>query len=88
MVEVGPHREMHALVMAGDALLYDPATAPGSPQTTVDPRDVLLSMIVGAPEWVAEQERRLQVFANTDSSRVWFIGPHGALMHQMIQGEM
>jgi hypothetical protein len=81
---VVPWGEWHALVMERDRLLYDPATAPGSPQPALDQRAVLGSLIVGAPEWVAEQQRQMEVFAHTDPERVWFLGEYGAFCRQML----
>jgi hypothetical protein len=79
-----PWGEAHALVMQHDRLLYDPATAPGSPQQTIDQRAVIGSLIVGAPEWVAAQQRRMEVFAHTDPERVWFLGAYGEFTRQML----
>lgn len=84
MVEVASG-ELHALVMSYDRLLYDPATPPGSPQGFINADHVLMALIVGTPEWVAEQATQMQIYANTDPSRVWVIGPMRAFMNQMQQ---
>lgn len=85
MVAVGPFAERHALVMSYDRLLYDPATVPGSPQRAINPADILLSMIVGPPEWVMEQDREMRVRAHHGQPGVWALA--GNPFMQMTQGE-